>query len=162
MSALSRRALFGGPRTPPLRAPGAVAEDLFVDRCSRCDACITACPEGVLKRGSGGYPEIDFTASGCTFCGACATACRDGAIVAQTAWSLKAAVGPTCLLGHGVLCRVCGDHCEIRAIRFHPVPGGKLAMTIETETCTGCGACLSRCPANALSIIRPQGDQPCA
>jgi ferredoxin len=56
----------------------------FEDRCTRCGACVDACPESILRRGSGGFPTVDFTASACTFCTArVAAQQRVGAIAMQ-------------------------------------------------------------------------------
>ena len=83
----NRRAFFRSiaagdlrPVAPARRPPWALAEAAFVARCTRCDACITACPEQVLRRADGGYPEIAFTDSGCDFCGECAAVCEPGAL----------------------------------------------------------------------------------
>ena len=77
-ASLLRGRLRGGP--PPLRPPWALAEPAFLEACTRCDACRAACPEGILVRGSGGFPLVDFQRGECTFCGRCAAACEDGAL----------------------------------------------------------------------------------
>src|SRR6266545_3876887 len=43
-------------RTDWLRPPGAVAEELFLDRCTRCGDCLPACPYGSAHGGGGGQP----------------------------------------------------------------------------------------------------------
>jgi len=47
-----------------VRPPRVLDDAAFVAACGRCDACITACPQGVLHRGSGGYTELSFAERG--------------------------------------------------------------------------------------------------
>jgi ferredoxin-type protein NapF len=159
-----RVAEAAAPQPPAVqRPPWAVAEALFAERCTRCDACITACPRGVLKRGDGQFPEVDFSAQGCDFCGACAAACDAGALgvndqrqcrtdlTAATAWpSWQVHIAPTCLAQQHVECRICADACEPRAIRFQPALGGISQMVLDVSACTACGECVGVCPVGAV------------
>jgi ferredoxin-type protein NapF len=129
----------------------------FVDTCTRCDDCITVCPQQILQRGDGGYPEISFRNGECTFCGQCADACKAKAFLPDertphTAWSLSVSIKPSCLSLNGVVCRTCGDHCDDRAIRFQLQTRAVAIPRISQESCTGCGACFSVCPVNAVAI----------
>jgi ferredoxin-type protein NapF len=162
---INRRQLLRGDLSSaraPARPPWALAEAAFIERCTRCADCVEACPEHVLRHGSGGYPEIDFSARGCTFCGACARACTRGALDARNlssaaAWSLRAAVREGCLSFRGIVCRSCGEACEPRAIHFRLAPGGRAPAWIQAGACTGCGACVSVCPVGAI-LLKP-GDR---
>lgn len=139
----------------PPRPPWARREAEFTARCSRCDECVTACPRGVLKRGDGGFPQIDFSRGGCSLCGDCARACPTGAIdpkAVTEAFAWRIQVADTCLARRGVECRVCGDACDSRALRFVPARGGIAQLQVDTAACTGCGDCLSVCPVAALSL----------
>jgi ferredoxin-type protein NapF len=83
---VSRRAFLRGRGERALRAPRmpwTVAD--FVAVCERCDDCIPVCETGVLTRGDGGFPTVDFTRGGCTFCGACVGVCPVQAIQVQEA-----------------------------------------------------------------------------
>jgi len=124
--------------------------------CSRCDACIHACDEGIVVRGDGGYPQINFQNGACTFCGDCATACEDNALIvpAQDAapWNLLAHISEDCLSANGVTCRVCGDRCDARAIRFQLAVGGIANPILDPAACTGCGACVQPCPTGVITI----------
>jgi ferredoxin len=71
------------------------------------------------------------------------------------AWPYKAVIGPTCLPNKGVECRVCGDFCDARAIRFAPRIGGSPLPEIDTEKCTGCGACVAPCPLEQQFTRKP-------
>lgn len=154
----ARRGLLRGhvrPGPAPLRPPWALRNG-FTDACTRCGACIEACPEGLIVQGDGGYPEIDFKLGECTFCGACADACPEGAFDrAGEPWDLVASVvGRACLSERGIVCRSCRDACPASAIAFTLRPGGSASPGIDRDACTGCGACLSACPADAVSMTR--------
>ena len=134
--------------------PWALAEDEFLARCTRCSACIDACPERIVVCGSGGFPEVDFSKGGCTFCGRCADACVPRALdrAAGEPWTLKATIGDACLARNRVVCRSCGERCEARAIRFVPALGGAADPVVNLERCTGCGACVAVCPVSAIEV----------
>lgn len=162
---LSRRRFFGRrlPRVAPSRPPWSMPEAGFVDACSRCDDCVKACPTGLLKRGDGGFPVADFSAAACTFCGDCAKACKTGAIATDTSqepWQFTIRIGEGCLAHQRVECRVCGEICEARAIRFPLVAGGVPRPEIDTDACSGCGACLAPCPVNAIERVARETQLP--
>lgn len=154
----SRRALFRGRSTgpSPLRPPWALAEDEFISRCTRCDACIDACPESILSRGDGGFPTVDFTRGECTFCQACADACVPHALSSglRAPWAIRANVDDSCLALRGVHCQTCRDACPHDAIRF-PMRSGVPRPLVEAAACTGCGACVAPCPVAAISVKPP-------
>lgn len=163
---LSRRQILRGDirgKKAPKRPPWSVAEALFVQICTRCDACLQACEEGVLYRGSGGYPEISFANAGCTFCGDCLKACEPEALSAShpapsLAWDYKAKINPSCMSVQGIVCRACGDACDTDAIRFHLQTGGRAIPEIELERCNGCGECYAICPSKAVEISSNPND----
>lgn len=160
---VSRRAFLGVRRNgngAVVRPPWALAEAAFLATCTRCDACLEACPTDLLVKGSGGYPEADFTPgrapAGCTFCGDCLSVCRDGAlekIEGRAAWSLLPVFAATCLAALNVVCRTCGETCEARAISFPPRLGGVSLPQLDVAACTGCGACLADCPTQAIAML---------
>jgi ferredoxin-type protein NapF len=144
----------------PVRPPWAVSwskgEDAFAEACTRCDACVAACPEGIVKPGEGGFPEIDLRISECTFCGACAESCKSSAFdLASTPWSLTVRATDACLSAQATFCRSCGEACAERAITFPPARGGVAVPRIDASTCTGCGACVSACPVGAVVTTLP-------
>lgn len=140
----------------PPRPPWALRGDsAFTAVCTRCGDCLPACPRGVLVAGDGGFPEIRFEQAGCSLCGDCANACRTGAIDrARTAPAFlrRIHISDRCLNQRGTECRVCGDACDARALRFRPARGGISGLQVLTEACTGCGECLALCPAGAMSL----------
>lgn len=155
---LSRRGFFRGRPRPraEIRPPWALQEEAFIDHCTRCNDCTKACPQHILVIGDGGYPTVDFSHGECTFCGDCVAKCQPRALSRltpeQAAWGYKARIGEDCLPKQGVECRVCGDFCDARAIRFPPRLGGSPLPEIDPEKCTGCGACAAPCPVSAISI----------
>ena len=157
----SRRGFFRGRPRPRAenRPPWALPEAAFIDTCTRCNDCLTACPEAIIISGDGGFPTIDFKRGECTFCTECVTACQPHALLRsdeQAAWSLQASIAPSCLPHKGVECRACGDFCDSRAIRFTPRLGGSPLPAIDLELCTGCGACIAPCPVSAITISPPE------
>lgn len=156
---LSRRQFLRGDfrqHETPIRPPGALDETGFLARCTRCSACIEACPEKIIKKDQAGYPVLDFSMGGCAFCNKCADVCEQDALqVCRTEQPFSttiATITDECLSLHGVNCRICEDACEPRAIRFKLMEGGLTLPWIETSSCTGCGFCVSICPSRAIRI----------
>ncbi len=157
---MSRRRFLRGRRpelTPVPRPPWALAETHFVDRCTRCDACIDACPTAILVRADGGYPVVDFSRGECTFCGDCVSRCVPGALQraeqGSEPWALRAQIGDECLAARGIECRVCGESCPTGAIRFRPRAGGVALPQLTLDACNGCGACFAPCPVRAIRVL---------
>lgn len=145
-----------------MRPPWALPEALFIDVCTRCGECLAACPTGLLVKGDGGFPEADFTVGrapeGCTFCGDCRQSCKPLALreqPGQSPWSLRAFFSVDCLTDHNVVCRTCGEMCDVGAIHFPPTVGGVSRPQLDSAACTGCGACLADCPTRAIRIAPP-------
>jgi ferredoxin-type protein NapF len=159
---LGRRALFRG---RVRQIPGAIRPpwsrlDLFTSLCTRCNACIGACPEGILRAGDGGFPEVDFSVGECVFCGACAKACPEPVFLGPEShfgedtvpWDLVAVVNDSCLAARQVFCRSCGESCPRSAIQFSLSPGGRAHAQVDASSCNGCGACVSTCPAGSIHV----------
>ena len=153
---ISRRQFLRGDisgRKPALRPPWALAGDAFLAACTRCGDCVPACPTRIVVI-VGGYPTVDFSRGECTFCGACVDACKPGALCKSEAppWRIQAQIGSNCMAFKDVVCRTCGDACTPAAIRFRPRLGGAAVPEVDAGRCTGCGACLAPCPANAITL----------
>lgn len=122
--------------------------------CTRCGACAPACPERIIVFGATGLPEIDFHRGACTFCGACADACPAPVFDrSQPApWHVIAHIHTACLAVRGIVCQSCRDACPASAIQFLARPGGVAIPGVQSQRCTGCGACVGVCPSDAISI----------
>ena len=146
------------------RPPGALPEIGFLAACTRCGACIEACPpHAIIKvRADGGLaagtPYLDPTSEPCIACPTmpCAVACPTPALtVPQRGWAgyrLGALeLHPDrCITFRGTPCRVCADAC--------PVGDAALAMdeaghpVIRREGCVGCGVCVHACVTTPSSF----------
>jgi ferredoxin-type protein NapF len=152
----SRRAFLRmRPRAPQpgrIRPPWSLETSLS-DHCTACGDCVTACPERILRFDNAGLPAVDFNAGACTFCGDCARICAAPVFdMARTpAWQVKISVSDQCLPKRGILCESCRDICIDEAISFERAPGLAPVPRISDGACTGCGACVSVCPAGAIS-----------
>ncbi|WP_292019570.1 ferredoxin-type protein NapF [Maritimibacter sp. UBA3975] len=149
---MSRRALLGGQDDREVM-PWTDAATIQ-DNCTGCGACIDACPEGILSAGRGGHPVIDFSTA-CTFCRACAEACPEPVfdLERDPPWQAVAVIDSACFEPQGIACRACEDECDVDALRARPMLGGRAEMRVDTDACTGCGGCVSSCPAGAISIV---------
>ena len=158
---LSRRSLlFGRKPAPVINAafyPPWAGTD-FTDDCTRCGACVTACPTRIIVPGDGGFPEVDFTGGECTFCGACREACTPKALSATEPWHIQARIGSACIAQKGTDCRVCGERCATGAIRFQLQIGKVAQPLLDGDLCNGCGDCIASCPGSAIRMNHPETD----
>ncbi len=124
----------------PIRPPGSVAEERFLDLCIRCEQCIKVCPGPVLQTAGleHGFealwtPVAIFPHSGChQDCNFCTQVCPTGAIqplslADKRHFQMGLAVVDTtiCLPHRGEReCQLCFDECNAagyRAIEMRPV-----------------------------------------
>lgn len=143
----------------PFRPPWAIDEEAFINTCTRCGECVNQCPQKVIQKGDGGFPEINFSKSGCDFCQLCVEVCPTRALQIQhdDAFNTLVTINQDCFSERGIVCRSCGEVCESRAISFRQVVGGITHVLMDPSSCNGCGECISLCPANAITL-KHQGD----
>ncbi|MBF0542114.1 MAG: 4Fe-4S dicluster domain-containing protein [Nitrospirae bacterium] len=157
------------PPPPPLksglfRPPGAIPEQEFLTKCSRCDKCITSCPKGALIRFerpdsiNHGTPILIFRKSACVLCETfpCSSSCSTGALIMPISKSdVKighAVIFPNhCLSWQGSPCVKCHEIC--------PFPDKALTLDdnnrpiISEANCVGCGLCVQNCPSPRAGVI---------
>lgn len=146
---------FSG-RTSPIRPPWAADEFLFTSVCDSCGECVTHCPVQIIEKGRGNFPVVNFSSGECDFCGVCVEHCAPGALKkldGKRPWAIAASIeAGKCIAYNGVECRSCEDPCETRAISMVPRIGGVSIPILNTKQCTGCGACFSVCPVQAINM----------
>lgn len=159
-----------------IRPPFAVDEPDFLLDCTRCDACIEACPHQVLFRLPGrhgleaaGTPAMDLLVRGCRLCEdwPCVKACDPGVLKLPETEEDKPLPLPklahvridpeACLPYLGPECGACRDSC--------PVPGALkwegTKPVIDPEACTGCALCREACivEPNAVLLAAPSPER---
>lgn len=150
---LSRRSLlFGKQGQQRVYPPGISANDLAA--CTGCGACATDCPTAIIEFVAD-KPVLNFQNGACTFCGACEAACPEPVFSQREdheRFDHIVSFGKECLAFHRVDCQACRDSCPTAAIRFRPVRGGPFYPELNKDACTGCGACISICPVDAVKV----------
>lgn len=146
------------------RPPGALPEVGFLAACTRCGACMDACPPHVILKvptGGGlaaGTPYIDPAVQPCIACPTmpCVTACPTEALTAPangwTGYRMGSAEfhPERCLTYQGTECRACAEAC----------PRGEAALgtdeaghpVLRAEGCVGCGVCVRACVTSPSSF----------
>jgi ferredoxin len=132
--------LVGPDAVVPVRPPGSVPEEEFLEMCIRCGECFKVCPNNVLQaqgfqQGWQGLwtPVVRADWAGCeSSCNACGQVCPTGAIRAltldekkSTRMGLAIVNQQTCLpIAGREACQLCVDECNAagyRAIEFRQV-----------------------------------------
>ena len=131
-----------------LRPPGAVEETLFLERCTKCNDCVKACPHGsILFHPQDGTPVIFADQTPCYLCEdlPCVAACATEALlpvdeVQHVRMGLAIVSHRVCTAGQG--CHACVSKC----------PTGALSMDFDAQQlvvaaarCVGCGLCEQVC-----------------
>jgi polyferredoxin len=143
--------------------PGAQGVERFLDRCTGCNLCVSACPTHVLQPAFLEYgfegmmkPRLDYTVAFCNFdCHRCTDVCPDGALTAlDLATKHVTRIGEAhldierCIVKtHGTDCAACSEHCPTKALDTKPYGDNLRLPVLHEESCIGCGACEYACPA---------------
>ena len=141
-----------------LRPPGAVPENLFLQRCTKCGDCIDACPHDaieslLIQETPGIYPGE----TPCQLCEdfPCIDACETDALAPITNF-LEVRMGVArvsrnvCTAGNG--CNACVSKCPTGAISMD---FGAFLVAVDESLCVGCGICQYICgTVNDRAAIR--------
>ncbi len=168
-----RRRRGGGRRREfaraPISPPGSSGVARFLDRCTACLLCVSACPTHVLQPAFLEYgfaglmkPRMDFEHSFCNFeCNRCSEVCPDGAILPLALEEKKLTrIGVAhidyhhCIVkANGTDCAACSEHCPTQAVSTVPYGDNLRLPTMHPELCIGCGACEYACPVRPTRAI---------
>ena len=135
-------------RTDWLRPPGAVAEALFMERCTRCGDCLKACPYGsITAHQNDGYPVLFADRSPCWLCTdlPCIEACETEALlpvpgVEAVHMGLATVAQRDCTASQG--CHACVSRCPTHAL---VMDFNTLTLEVLQARCVGCGLCEHTC-----------------
>ena len=163
-----------------IRPPGALAEDDFLARCTRCGECMRVCianglQPALFESGLSGLwspvlvSRIGYCEYNCTLCG---QVCPTGAIKRlELPEKQKVKIGlaevnrSRCLPWKGDSeCIVCEEHCPTpqKAIRLREEKVFSVNSTeplilkrpyVDEKLCIGCGICETKCPLSDRSAI---------
>lgn len=163
-------------RQTPLTPPGSWSAQNMARRCTGCQLCVSACPNGVLRPSTEltklMRPVMSYERGYCRpECTRCADVCPTKAIghitpaekssvqIGHAVWIKKNCVPLT----DGVACGNCARHCPTGAIEMVPSDeNDELAPRIPAVNearCIGCGACENLCPARPFAAIYVEGHE---
>ncbi len=149
--------------------PGAGSVELFLDRCTACHLCVSACPAHVLQPAVWEYglagllrPRLDYARAFCNFdCRRCAEVCPDGALrllpleqkqvtrIGVAELDVERCIVKT----KGTDCAACSEHCPTKAVETIPYGDNLRLPQVNPDGCIGCGACAYACPAQPDKAI---------
>ena len=161
-------------RTNPIVPFGAVSLRHFHQHCTRCQLCVSQCPNDVLRPSTSldrlMLPEMSYENGWCRpECTKCSEVCPAGAILEITPEEKTAIhVGTAsvdldlCVVNRdNVHCGNCARHCPagaIKMVRKNPDDENSLRIpTVLEDRCIGCGACEFLCPSRPYSAIHVNG-----
>ena len=135
-------------RTDWLRPPGAVEEPEFLERCTKCEDCLEACPyEAIVHNSQDGTPVIFQEKSPCRLCEdfPCIDACETEALLPVNSprdiqMGLAVVMHQDCTADQG--CNACVSKCPTQAISMN---FSNFRIMIDEHSCVGCGICQHIC-----------------
>jgi ferredoxin-type protein NapH len=151
-------------RISAIRPPGSVSRGDFYTLCDGCALCAQSCPANAIRmngpktENDASSPQILAATMACVMCDGlvCAKACPTGAMKPITPKTMRIAKmkldAVKCQDRRDMdpECNYCFDRCPLRgeAITY----GFRKGPEIQEQVCTGCGTCLSYCPAKPIAL----------
>lgn len=149
--------------------PGGVGLAHLIEHCTACHACITACPNGIIKPATKEYglkgiflPVISFEKHFCGYdCNKCMQVCPTGALKHLSIEEKKRVqigrvrfIAKNCIVFQDKTdCGACDEHCPTKAITMKEWKNGLYFPTVNREICIGCGGCEYVCPAEHKAMV---------
>jgi len=157
--------------TPP--GSGDVKE--FLNKCTACHLCVSACPTQVIQpaKDQFGWDHImqvrmDFIAGFCNYeCVRCTEVCPTGALLPLEVEKKKLTqlgkvkfVKENCVVeAEGTDCGACDEVCPTKAVYMVPYKNGLRIPETNDKICIGCGACENACPTLPYKAIYVEGNK---
>ncbi len=126
----------------------------LIEKCRDCEGfCVKECEENIIERLEDGSPYLVFKDRGCTFCRKCSDVCPENVISYERFQEDKiyahvCIITDRCFAWNKIMCFSCSDACVDSAVVFK----GLFNPEILSYKCTGCGFCITKCPAFAIEI----------
>jgi ferredoxin-type protein NapF len=158
----------------PVSPPGSASIRHFINHCTACHLCVTACPTEVLQPSFLEYgftgmmqPHMDYKTNYCNYeCTICGEVCPTGAILPLTKEDKKLTqigrvhfIMKNCIVyTDKTACGSCSEHCPTQAVSMVPYIEDLTIPFINPSTCVGCGACEYACPVEPHKAIYVDGN----
>jgi len=154
--------------------PGSADVKEFLNKCTACHLCISACPTQVIQpsKNQFGWDHIlqvrmDFKAGYCNYeCTRCTEVCPTGALMPLVVEDKKLTqlgkahfVKENCVVeAEGTDCGACAETCPTKAVHMVPYEDDLKIPEVDDTICIGCGACEHVCPTIPYKAIYVEGN----
>lgn len=134
------------PRSVP-RPPTALEEKEFIQACTGCGECVSACPTAIIIV-KNQLAELDLELSFCSHCHQCSDVCPTTALShSESDCCVRPTITSNCNPQTAFYCAECQHSCPVNAITVHK----NKKPNIELELCNGCNSCQYHCPISAIT-----------
>lgn len=158
----------------PVCPPGATGIEVYNNRCTACNLCVSACPSDVLQPAFMEYglagimqPRMDYWLGYCNFeCTRCLDVCPTGALLPMKLEDkqllqigIAQFIKENCIVHTDKTdCGACSEHCPTKAVHMVPYEGTLVIPEVDDKICIGCGACEFACPTTPYKAIFVDGN----